>query len=100
MHCPAMFREERLDVLHKLMATHPLATLITAGSNGLMANLIPFTLHVGGEHGQAGGEHVVDPHAEADEADRDERDDDPRVDFFVCWLFVPGGNGRGLRVRA
>lgn len=51
MHCPAMFREERLDVLHKLMATHPLATLITAGSNGLMANLIPFTLHVGGAYG-------------------------------------------------
>lgn len=46
-----MFREERLDVLHGLMTTHPLATLITAGSNGLMANLIPFTLHVGGEHG-------------------------------------------------
>jgi transcriptional regulator len=46
-----MFREERLDVLHGLMNAHPLATLITAGSNGLMANLIPFTLHVGGEHG-------------------------------------------------
>ncbi len=51
MHCPSMFREERLDVLHDLMSTHPLATLITAGSNGLMANLIPFTLHVGGKHG-------------------------------------------------
>ncbi len=51
MHCPSMFREERLDVLHDLVSAHPLATLITAGSNGLMANLIPFTLHVGGEHG-------------------------------------------------
>ena len=51
MHCPSMFREERLDVLHNLISAHPLATLITAGSNGLMANLIPFTLHVGGEHG-------------------------------------------------
>jgi transcriptional regulator len=51
MHCPSMFREERLDVLHNLISVHPLATLITAGSNGLMANLIPFTLHVGGEHG-------------------------------------------------
>lgn len=51
MHCPSMFREERLDVLHDLIAAHPLATLITAGSNGLMANLIPFTLHAGGEHG-------------------------------------------------
>lgn len=51
MHCPSMFREERLDVLHSLITAHPLATLITAGSNGLMANLIPFTLHVGGENG-------------------------------------------------
>lgn len=51
MHCPALFREERLNVLHGLMITHPLATLITAGCNGLIANLIPFTLHVGGEHG-------------------------------------------------
>lgn len=51
MHCPSMFREKRLDVLHDLITAHPLATLITAGSNGLMANLIPFTLHVGGEHG-------------------------------------------------
>ncbi len=51
MHCPSMFREERLDALHGLITAHPLATLITAGSNGLMANLIPFTLHVGGKNG-------------------------------------------------
>lgn len=51
MHCPSMFREERLDVLHRLMTQHPLATLITVGSNGLMANLIPFSLHSGGEQG-------------------------------------------------
>lgn len=50
MHCPSMFREERLVVFHDLISAHPLATLITAGSNGLIANLIPFTLHVGGEH--------------------------------------------------
>ena len=51
MHCPHMFREERLDVLHGLITAHPLATLITAGSNGLIANLIPFSLHGGGENG-------------------------------------------------
>ena len=51
MHCPSMFREERQDVLHGLIRAHPLATLITAGSNGLLANLIPFSLHDGGEHG-------------------------------------------------
>lgn len=51
MHCPSIFREERLDVLHGLITAHPLATLITAGNAGLMANLIPFTLHGGGEYG-------------------------------------------------
>jgi transcriptional regulator len=40
-----MFREERLEVLQQLMRDHPLATLITAGGNGLTANLIPFSLH-------------------------------------------------------
>lgn len=51
MHCPSVFREERLDVLQGLIADHPLATLITAGSQGLIANLIPFTLHAGAGHG-------------------------------------------------
>jgi len=51
MHCPALFREERLDVLLGLLDTQPLATLITAGSSGLLANLIPFTHHAAGEFG-------------------------------------------------
>lgn len=51
MHCPSMFREERQEVLHGLMSAHPLATLITSGSDGLVANLIPFSLHEGGERG-------------------------------------------------
>jgi len=38
------FREERLDVLYALIRAHPLATLITAGTGGLIANLVPFTL--------------------------------------------------------
>ncbi|MRW85477.1 FMN-binding negative transcriptional regulator [Pseudoduganella sp. FT26W] len=45
MHCPALFREQRLEVLHALIHSHPLATLITSGAAGLCANLIPFTLH-------------------------------------------------------
>lgn len=49
MHSPEIFREERTEVLHALIAAHPLATLITAGSAGLMANLIPFLLHAEGE---------------------------------------------------
>lgn len=51
MHCPGIFREERLAVLHGLITAHPLATLVTAGSSGLIANLIPFSLHAGGEKG-------------------------------------------------
>lgn len=51
MHCPRAFREERLDILHALINTHPLATLVTAGSQGLMANLIPFSLLDDGRNG-------------------------------------------------
>ncbi|HEX8602985.1 MAG TPA: FMN-binding negative transcriptional regulator [Pseudoduganella sp.] len=51
MHCPQPFREDRLDVLHGLMRAHPLATLVTFGSGELEANLVPFSLHEGGDHG-------------------------------------------------
>lgn len=51
MHCPSIFREDRLEALHALMHAHPLATLITAGAGGLMANLIPFSLVETGEKG-------------------------------------------------
>jgi transcriptional regulator len=44
MYQPPAFREDRLEVLHGLIRAHPLATLITAGSGGLIANLVPFTL--------------------------------------------------------
>ncbi|GAA4417011.1 transcriptional regulator [Advenella faeciporci] len=51
MHCPSLFREERMEILHGLISAHPLATLVTSGSGGLMANLIPFSLHEGGDYG-------------------------------------------------
>ncbi len=44
MYLPPAFREERLEVLHELIRAHPLGTLITAGSHGLIANLVPFIL--------------------------------------------------------
>ncbi len=44
MYRPPAFREDRLDVLHALIAAHPLGTLITSGPGGLIANLVPFTL--------------------------------------------------------
>ncbi|MFC3114059.1 FMN-binding negative transcriptional regulator [Cellvibrio fontiphilus] len=51
MYCPRAFREERLDILHELIKAYPLATLITNGPNGLMANLIPFSLVHDGKNG-------------------------------------------------
>jgi transcriptional regulator len=52
MYRPPLFQEDRLDVLHALVRTHPLGTLITIGANGLDANLIPFTVDPGrGEKG-------------------------------------------------
>lgn len=51
MYQPPAFREERLEVLYSLIRAHPLATLITAGSGGLQANLIPFTLIDDGDKG-------------------------------------------------
>src|SRR5690348_5564449 len=51
MYQPPAFKEERLETLHALIRAHPLATLITTGAGGLLANLVPFTLVNGGEKG-------------------------------------------------
>lgn len=51
MYLPNTFREDDLQTLHAMIRAHPLATLITAGSGGLLANLVPFTLVDGGENG-------------------------------------------------
>jgi transcriptional regulator len=47
MYCPSPFREDRLEVLHAFMRDHPLGLLITHGSTGLLANLLPFVLQAG-----------------------------------------------------
>ncbi|WP_426185570.1 FMN-binding negative transcriptional regulator [Rhizorhabdus sp. FW153] len=47
VYCPPAFREDRLPVLHGAIRAHPLATLVTSGSSGLIANLVPFSLQVG-----------------------------------------------------
>ena len=44
MYQPPHFREERLDVLHALIESHPLGLLITAGPGGLQANNVPFLI--------------------------------------------------------
>jgi transcriptional regulator len=51
MYQPHVFREDHLEILHSFIRAHPLATLMTAGVGGLLANLVPFTLVDGGEKG-------------------------------------------------
>src|SRR5437764_1923118 len=51
MYLPNAFREDDLQILHALIRAHPLATLITAGAGGLLANLVPFTLVDGAQKG-------------------------------------------------
>jgi transcriptional regulator len=51
MYQPSAFREERLEILHELIRAHPLATLITSGAGGLIANFVPFILADAGEKG-------------------------------------------------
>jgi transcriptional regulator len=48
MYNPSQFQETRLDVLHGLIRSKPLATLVTLTSDGLVANHIPLFLRVDG----------------------------------------------------
>lgn len=41
MYRPAHFREDRPPVLHRLIEDHPLATLVTLGPEGLVADHLP-----------------------------------------------------------
>ena len=45
MYIPKFNLETRLDVIHNLIETHPLATLVTMGASGLIATHIPMVLH-------------------------------------------------------
>lgn len=52
MYLPSLFREDRLEVLHAFIRSHPLGLLISHASSGLVANLLPFVLKNGeGERG-------------------------------------------------
>jgi transcriptional regulator len=44
MYRPAFFREDRIDVLHGLIRTHPFAQLVTADGQGLQANPLPMLI--------------------------------------------------------
>lgn len=45
MYQPPHFREDRAEVQHALIRSHPLGLLVTAGAGGLMANPIPFLIY-------------------------------------------------------
>jgi transcriptional regulator len=49
MYNPAHFREQRVEVLHQLIRQNRLATLVTMGPEGLVANHIPMVLHTAAE---------------------------------------------------
>lgn len=51
MYRPKVFSEDRIEVLHEFIKKYPLATVITAGPTGTLANLIPVSLHSVGEKG-------------------------------------------------
>ena len=46
MYRPALFREDRPEVLQAFIRSHPLGLLISVGPNGLNANLLPFHLRL------------------------------------------------------
>ncbi|MFN3670452.1 MAG: FMN-binding negative transcriptional regulator [Bosea sp. (in: a-proteobacteria)] len=52
MYEPSHFKVEDRDALFGVMRANPLATLVTAGEGGLLANPVPFVLHADeGEQG-------------------------------------------------
>lgn len=53
MYAPAHFAEQRPEVLHALMARHPLATVVRADATGLVADHIPL-LHRPGPGAEPG----------------------------------------------
>jgi transcriptional regulator len=52
MYEPSHFKVEDREALFAVMRAHPLATLVTMGEGGLLANPVPFVLHV--EEGEQG----------------------------------------------
>lgn len=51
MFRPAAFAVDELPALHGLIERYPLGTLITPGPEGVLANLVPFSLHAIGAKG-------------------------------------------------
>ena len=69
MYQPPHFREDDAAIQHALMRAHPLGLLVTNGSAGLEANLIPFVLDaIAGEHGTLRG-HLARPNPQWQQLD-------------------------------
>jgi len=52
MYLPPAFREDRIEVQHQLIRTHPLGLIVTDGPGGLIANSVPFVVY--SEEGEKG----------------------------------------------
>lgn len=64
MYEPSHFKVEDREQLHAVIRAHPLATLITVGEGGLVANPVPFVLHADeGEQGVLRA-HLARPNAQ------------------------------------
>lgn len=59
MYLPAHFEECRPEALHALMRAHPLATVVTMSSSGLVANHLPLHLGTGDDGGVVLQGHVA-----------------------------------------
>lgn len=78
MYLPKYFEESRTDVLHAMMRRRPLATLVTLGETGLLANHIPIeTLDEPAPHGMLRG-HI----ARANPLWREYREGSPALAIF------------------
>lgn len=78
MYQPPHHREDRLEVQHALIRSHPLGTLVTMTRTGLVANALPFILDASvGPHGTLKA-HLARANAQW-------RDYDPAVDALVIF---------------
>ena len=78
MYQPPHHREDRLEVQHALIRSHPLGNLVTMGTGGLTANLIPFILDP-----SASPKGTLKCHLSR--ANRQWRDFDPSVEALVIF---------------
>jgi len=81
MYQPPHHREDRLDVQHALIRSHPLGTLVTMSKSGLVANALPFTLD-----GAAGPRGTLKAHLAR--ANSQWRDHDASIDALVIFQGV------------